>query len=152
VSFSCRTVIAAPPEVVFAAALSIDAHLAAMARSHVRAIAGVTTGRIGLGECVTWRARHFGVAWTMTSRITELDEPVRFVDEQQDGPFTRFRHEHLFTAVGDGTQMVDMVSFRAPAGAVGRIAERILLGRYLPRLIRQRNDHLKTSIETPRRR
>jgi len=148
VSFSCRTVIAAPPETVFGAALSIDAHLASMARSGERAVAGVTTGRIGLGECVTWRARHFGVPWTMTSRITEFDEPVRFVDEQQDGPFTRFRHEHSFTAAGAGTQMVDLVSFRAPGGPVGWIAERVLLGWYLRRLIRQRNDYLKTSIET----
>src|SRR5437667_12407456 len=32
-----------------------------------------------LGETVTWRARHFGVPWTVTSKITALDRPSRFV-------------------------------------------------------------------------
>jgi hypothetical protein len=61
VAFVHRTMIDAPPDVVFDLSLDIDAHLASMARSGERAIAGVTTGQIGLGEEVTWRARHFGI-------------------------------------------------------------------------------------------
>lgn len=61
---------------------------------------GVTAGRIGLGEEVTWRAVHFGLPFTMTSRVTELERPLRFVDEQVRGPFRSFRHEHRFEATG----------------------------------------------------
>lgn len=60
-----------------------------------RAISGVTSGLIGLGEEVTWRARHFGIPFTMTSKITALDGLRRFVDVQQRGPFHRFHHEHV---------------------------------------------------------
>ncbi len=139
--------IAASPDVVFALASNVDAHLHSMAGSRERAIAGVVAGPIGLGETVTWRARHFGVVWTMTSRITESEEPVRFVDEQVRGPFARFRHEHRFTAVDGGTEMVDDISFTAPLGPLGRLAEGLVLRRYLIRLIARRNRFLKATAE-----
>jgi ligand-binding SRPBCC domain-containing protein len=149
VAFSCRTLIDAVPETVFAMALSIDAHLGSMAESQEQAVGGVTRGRIGLGESVTWRARHFGVVWTMTSRITDLDEPNSFVDEQVGGPFKKFRHEHRFAPYGSGTEMLDEVAFQAPFGPVGRITERLVLGNYLKSLIEHRNTYLKIAIEHP---
>jgi hypothetical protein len=48
-------------------------------------IGGVTTGVMRLGDSVTWRARHFGVVFRMTSAITEYQPPSRFVDEQRGG-------------------------------------------------------------------
>jgi ligand-binding SRPBCC domain-containing protein len=147
VTFTLQTVVKAPPGRVFAASLSIDDHLASMATSGEQAIGGVTAGRIGLGQSVTWRARHFGISWTMTSQITELDEPNRFVDAQLRGPFKAFRHEHSFRPITDGTEMLDNITFRAPLGPLGWIAERVLLSWYLPHLIRQRNDYLMTSLE-----
>jgi hypothetical protein len=82
VEFSIQTEIAASLDAVWAASLSIDAHLESMSSSGERVVAGVSSGQIGLGETVTWRARHFGVMWTMTSQITELRWPEWFVDEQ----------------------------------------------------------------------
>ena len=149
VAFRSRTLIEAPPETVFAMALSIDAHLGSMAESHEEAVGGVTSGQIGLGETVTWRARHFGVTWTMTSKITALDAPVSFVDEQVGGPFRAFRHVHLFAPYGSGTEMLDEVSFTAPFGRLGRVAERLVLRRYLQGLIEHRNTYLKIVIEHP---
>jgi len=99
-------------------------------------------GQIALGEFVTWRARHFGRTWTMTSVITEWERPRRFVDEQRKGPFTSFRHEHVFTSVPNGTQMIDVVKFTAPFGPLGRLAERLVLDRYLRHLISVRNTFL----------
>ena len=57
------TDIRAPIERVFDLSLSIDMHKASMAGSGETAVAGVTSGLIGLGESVTWRARHFGVRY-----------------------------------------------------------------------------------------
>jgi ligand-binding SRPBCC domain-containing protein len=137
----------APADRVFAASLSIDDHLASMAASGEQAIAGVTEGRISLGQSVTWRARHFGIRWTMTSQITELEEPDRFVDEHLRGPFKAFRHEHSFRAAPGGTEMLDSITFEAPFGPLGWIAERVLLSWYLLHLMRQRNNYLKASLE-----
>jgi ligand-binding SRPBCC domain-containing protein len=142
VRFECTTHVHAPVDRVFDAALDIDLHIASMAGSGERAIAGVTSGLIGLNEEVTWRARHVGIRWTMTSRIVELERPRRFVDQQVRGPFARFRHEHLFREVGGGTEMRDRVVFAAPWGALGWAVERAVLARYVRGLIERRNGYL----------
>jgi ligand-binding SRPBCC domain-containing protein len=132
---------------VFDLSLDVDAHTASLAHSDERAVGGVTTGLIGLGEDVTWSATHFGIRFTMTSRVTDLDRPRRFVDQQVRGPFRRFDHEHVFESDGGGTVMIDRVSFDAPVGVIGRVVERLVLGRYLQQLIETRGRFLKTEAE-----
>ncbi|GAA1774434.1 SRPBCC family protein [Agromyces lapidis] len=147
VRFECRTLLDTDAPAAFDRSLDIDEHLASMAHSHERAVAGVTAGVIGLGDEVTWRARHFGVTWRMTSRITALDRSKAFVDEQVRGPFRSFRHEHRFEAVGAGrTLMIDEVVFEAPFGPIGRLAE-LVLGPYLRRLIERRNAYLAARVD-----
>ena len=131
-------------ERLFDASLDIDAHQASMETSGERAIAGVTSGRIGLGETVTWRARHFGIWFRMTSKITSLDAPHRFVDEQVAGPFRSFHHLHEFGRDSDETVMTDSITLASPI--FGVVAERLVLVPYLRRLIRQRNHYLVQSL------
>jgi ligand-binding SRPBCC domain-containing protein len=102
---------------------------------------------MGPGDTVTWRARHFGVVFRMTSAITEYEYPARFVDEQQQGPFRRWWHAHEFAATDGGTRMLDVVEFRSPLGLAGATADRLVLGHYMPRLLRQRNAWLKAVLE-----
>jgi ligand-binding SRPBCC domain-containing protein len=147
VQFECRTVIAASVETVFDLALDIDVHVRSQVNARERAVAGVTSGRIGLGEQVTWRATHFGVPFTMTSKITELQRPHRFVDEQIRGPFARFHHEHRFELVDGATLMTDRIEFDAPLGQLGRVVERLALARYLRTLIERRGVFVKREAE-----
>ena len=142
VYFECRTRTKMPKSELFDLARSIDAHKESMMQSHEKAIDGVTSGLISLGEEVTWRAWHFGVPLQMTSRITEMRIPDYFVDEQVRGPFRRFRHLHEFSQDAAGTTMVDRIEFAAPLGPIGRMAEKLVLGPYLQRLIEKRNRHL----------
>lgn len=146
VAFRVVTELDAPPERAFALSLDIGAHERSMAASSERAVDGTTSGTIGLGESVTWRARHFGIVWRMTSRITALEAPHRFVDEQVRGPFARFHHVHHFEPSARGTRMVDEIEFRAPLGPLGLLAEHLALARYLPRLIRERNASLAAEL------
>jgi ligand-binding SRPBCC domain-containing protein len=145
--FELTTFIGAPIDVVFDLARDIDAHQRGMARTNETAIGGTTTGLIGLGESVTWRARHLGVTWTLTSRITAFEPPERFVDEQSSGPFRSFRHEHRFESVPGGTRMLDDWRHEAPFGLLGSIVDRLVLGRYLRRELRIRNGALKHEAE-----
>jgi ligand-binding SRPBCC domain-containing protein len=137
-----------PREELFDLARSIDAHKDSMAQSREEAVAGVMSGLISLGQEVTWRAWHFGVPIRMTSRITEMQAPFYFVDEQAKGPFRRFRHVHEFTEDSGGTVMVDRIEFEAPFGPIGRLAEKLVLARYLQELIGQRNQHLAAGPRT----
>ncbi|WP_327092146.1 SRPBCC family protein [Nonomuraea sp. NBC_01738] len=148
--FEVVTLVHAPPELVFDVSLSVEAHIASMSASGERAVGGVTSGRLGPGDEVTWRARHFGVVWRLTSTISAYDRPSFFVDEQVAGPFRRWRHEHYFEAAGEGTLMRDVVDFAAPLGVLGRLAEVVVLRRYLTRLIVVRNRHLTERLEARR--
>lgn len=142
-----RTEIRADVATVFDLSRSIDVHLGSMGSSRERAVGGVTSGLIGLGEQVTWKATHFGLPFTMTSRITEMTVPERFVDAQVKGPFRSFRHEHRFEEQGGLTVMTDIIDFAAPLGPVGRMVERIGLERYMSNLIAERNRYLASAAE-----
>ena len=141
------TMIRATPERCFDCSRDLDLHQKSMAHTGERAVGGKTTGLIGLGEEVTWRATHFHIPFTMTSRVTEFDRPIRFVDEQTRGPFRRFRHEHVFRRSGEGTDMIDRLQFDAPLGPIGRLVERVLLASYLRRLIDERGHFIKVAAE-----
>ncbi|OUZ11749.1 cyclase [Aeromicrobium sp. PE09-221] len=140
--FRVQTLSARSAEALFDAALDIHAHTASQSRSRERVVSGPASGRLGLGDRVTWQARHFGLWWTMTAAVTEVEEPTRFVDEQVFGPFARFRHEHRFETVDGGTLMTDTIEFAAPFGLLGRMVAVLVLRPYLRRLILQRGEFL----------
>lgn len=137
----------ATPAECFDLSLSVDAHTGSMGRHRERATAGVTSGIMGPGDTVTWRATHFGLPFTMTAQVTEHERPHRFVDEQVSGPFQRWWHEHTFVEEDGGTRMTDMVELRAPLGPLGRVAETVLLTRYMTRLLERRNAWLRESLD-----
>lgn len=147
--FETQTQIDADPARCFDLSLSVDAHTTSMRSSGERAVAGVTTGQLAHGDTVTWRARHFGVWFRMTSAITVYDRPHQFVDEQVSGPFAAWRHEHRFEpAATGGTRMIDVVEFCSPVGPVGALVDRAFLSRYMAGLIEQRNTWLRQALES----
>src|SRR5687768_2999405 len=91
-----ETRITAPIEVVFDLARSIDLHKITTAHTNEEAVAGKTSGLIGLGESVTWKARHFGMSHLLTSEITSYERPHTFTDEMVKGPFKSMNHSHSF--------------------------------------------------------
>jgi len=142
VQIHLETEIAAPIERVFDLARDIDFHQRSMAHTGEHAVDGRTSGLIGLGETVTWRARHLGRTWGLTSKITAFEPPTRFVDEQASGPFAWFRHEHVFEAIPGGTRMIDDWQHAAPFGVIGKVVDRLVLGPLLARLLAGRNEAL----------
>ena len=140
------TDIAAPVERCFALSRSIDLHLESMVASKERVVGGVTSGLIGAGQEVSWQARHFGIQWHMTSRITAFEPPHRFVDEMVRGPFAVFRHEHRFEAHGGGTRMTDVVDVRLGWGPIGPVAD-LAAAAYLRRLLTIRNGVIRRKAE-----
>ncbi|HJQ35954.1 MAG TPA: SRPBCC family protein [Thermoanaerobaculia bacterium] len=142
-----ETWVAATPERCFDAARDLALHVRSMAHTGERAVAGRTSGLIELGEEVTWRARHFGVTQHFTSRITAFDRPHHFRDEMQRGAFRSFVHDHFFEVDGEGTKMIDTLVFAAPLGVLGRIAEKLVLRRYLTRLLADRAAVIKEDAE-----
>src|SRR5262245_20430073 len=128
-----ETKIKAAPAVCFDLTRSVELQLASTGDSDERAIAGVTTGLIGEGQEVTWSARHFGIRQELTSRITAFDPPHHFRDSLVRGAFARFDHDHYFEPHDGGTRMIDVFDYSAPLGLLGKLAELLVLTRYMRR-------------------
>ena len=112
-----------------------------------RAVEGVTFGKIGEGQTVTFEATHFLVRQRLTSRISEYNRPYLFVDEMMSGAFKSLKHEHHFVDLGIATWMQDVLYIEAPLGPLGWIAERLLLKPYMRNFVKSRNRELKRRIE-----
>ncbi|WP_272973536.1 SRPBCC family protein [Croceibacter atlanticus] len=143
-----HTEIKAEKEVVFDLSRSIDLHKISTEQTSEEAIAGKTSGLIGLHESVTWRAKHFGVYQNLTSKITKFDRPNYFVDEMVKGAFKGFVHEHHFSKIHSGTLMVDVFEYTSPLGILGNLADTLFLKNYMTALLTERNRVLKEFAES----
>jgi ligand-binding SRPBCC domain-containing protein len=146
------TPIRASIERCFDLARSVEVHLAGNIHYGEAAVAtaGVTSGLIGLGEHVTWRAKHFGIWHKLTSKITAMDRTRYFQDTMVQGTFRSMKHDHFFRSLSPGeTEMRDVFCFAAPLGILGRLAEIVVLRRYMQALLRERNDVIRKIAESP---
>ena len=142
------TDIDAPISRVFDLARSIELHTNSASKTRERAVAGVTSGLIGAGEQVTWRARHFGVWQSLTVQLDVFEPPTHFSDKMLRGVFHRMEHHHYFAASSRGTIMRDVFEFHSPWGILGRVADELVLKRYLRSFLIERNRLIKAAAES----
>lgn len=126
-----ETFINASPEVCFDLMRDIRIHTQTTSQTSEKAVAGVTDGKIGLGQTVTFEWTHFGRRQRLTVKVTEFEKPRLFVDEMTEGRFKAFKHIHEFTPENDGTRMRDTLEWTSPFGVLGRIVDKVLLERHL---------------------
>ncbi len=144
-----ETLVAAPPEAVYAALLDPAVHAqTSPGRERVVRVAphpqplsprGEWGGILELGDEVTFEARHFGVRQRLTARITLVDPPFAFEDTMVRSAFRRLWHRHEFHVELAGTRMVDLMEFASP---LGRLFDRLILAPYLRRFLVQRGETL----------
>jgi ligand-binding SRPBCC domain-containing protein len=145
------TVIDAPIERCFDLARSVEVHLAGNVHcgESAVALAGVTSGLVGMSQRVTWRAKHFGVWQQLTSEITAMEPPAYFQDAMIQGAFRFMKHDHFFRILSTGkTEMKDVFYFAAPLPVLGPLVEIVLLRRYMRNLLHERNVVLKQIAES----
>jgi len=142
------TFIEAPREIVFDLTRSIDVHLQSTPGTSERAVAGITSGLIKVGEAVTWEARHFGFTQRLTVQITKMNKPECFEDKMVSGAFRYMHHRHEFVENEGGTMMKDVFDFSAPLGTLGRLAESLFLAAYMRRLLLTRAAEIKRIAES----
>jgi hypothetical protein len=144
------TFIAATVDVVFDLSRHIGLHKESMQKFKEEAVAGTTSGLINKDETVTWRAKHLFKLRQLTSKITGMDKPSFFVDEQVKGDFKKMRHEHHFKPCDNGTIMIDLFHFESPYGAAGRWFNSLYLTGYIKRMLEGRNKTIKDIAEGER--
>lgn len=145
-----QTPIKATKYIVFDLSRSIDLQSKYVTNSNERAVAGRTSGLMGLDEKVTYRGKHLGVWQHLTSKITEFDRPHFFVDEMEKGAFESLRHEHHFIEMDEGTVMKDVFNFKTPLGILGKLANSLFLKTYMTNFLKNRNKIIKEFAENGR--
>jgi len=129
-----ETVIAAPRRTVF----EFFSDPRNLARITPRAlgfeIVDAPDRRLREGDRIRYRIRLLGISLPWVSRITEWRENTGFVDEQERGPYKRWRHEHTLFASNRGVLMRDRVEYELPFGALGRVVAGWWVRRNLERI------------------
>lgn len=133
---------------VFNLIRSIDLHIISTNKTNEKAIAGKTSGLIGLNETVTWRAKHLGITQKLTSKVTDYTFPTFFVDEMVKGAFKSFRHEHYLEQKEGVVIIKDVFKYIAPLGYLGKLADFLFLKKYMTNFLKDRNITIKNFAET----
>jgi hypothetical protein len=151
IRFEEITFIYAPIDRVFDLSRSVEVHLLANVHSNeqARAIGGVATGLVALGQQVTWRAKHFGFWHNLTSETTAMDAPTYFQVTMVKGIFRFMQADHRLRRLPSGvTELKDIFAIAAPLPILGPIAEALFLRRYMMALNRERNAVIKQLAES----
>jgi ligand-binding SRPBCC domain-containing protein len=79
-----------------------------------------------------------GIKVHWVTEITQVNEPLYFIDEQRFGPYALWHHQHHFKKVTGGVEMTDEVNYAVPLGLLGRLAHFIFVGREVNRIFEHR--------------
>jgi ligand-binding SRPBCC domain-containing protein len=146
ITVTVDTVIAAEQARCFDLARDLKVHCETAAWTRERIVAGPDR-LVEAGDVVTFEGVHFGIRQRLTARIVTMDFPRAFRDEMVSGAFRSITHIHEFEAADGGTRMRDTLIIVAPLGALGWIAERLFLARYMRDFLIRRNAALKRIAE-----
>jgi ligand-binding SRPBCC domain-containing protein len=72
-----------------------------------------------------------GIPIKWVTLISKVEEPHLFVDEQLQGPYSVWHHEHTFKEIEGGVEMHDRISYKIKFGIFGRIANALFVKRQL---------------------
>ena len=90
-------------------------------------------------------AGPIGVPWTLVHKNAE--DGTGFVDEQTDGPFVSWRHEHRFLSDGpERSVLEDRITYQLPFGAVGQLVAGRQFERRLDDLFRFRHERTQADL------
>lgn len=142
------TFIAAPIERVFDLSRHMALYKLLFQNRTEKFSSGAASTIVGKGETITVVSKHAGRARMSMIKITELQRPLIFTEEQVKGDLQNFRHEHHFKAVQNGTIIIDLVDFGAPKDFIGKIIGKFYFKQFLEELLRKRNELIRGYAET----
>ena len=79
---------------------------------------------------------------TWVTEITQVEEKKFFIDEQRVGPYQMWHHQHFFEKQYNGVLMKDIVTYKAPFGILGVLANSLFIKNKLDSIFRYRHQSL----------
>lgn len=84
-----------------------------------------------------------GIKTKWVTEITHVQDREYFVDEQRFGPYSLWHHKHFFKEIPGGVEMEDIVDYKLPFGALGRLVHPFLVSPKLNEIFDYRKRKLK---------
>jgi len=79
-----------------------------------------------------------GIPMSWLTEITQVKEGSFFIDEQRDGPYSIWHHQHFIEPHKDGVLMKDIVTYKLPLGILGRLAHFLFIKKQLKNIFNYR--------------
>ena len=96
------------------------------------------------GMIIEYQVRPIAnIPMTWVTEITQVEKPYFFIDEQREGPYAFWHHQHHFKSVNGGTEVTDLVHYKVPLGFLGRIFQPIFVEPQLNAIFKYRNEALE---------
>lgn len=78
----------------------------------------------------------FKLNWV--TEITHIKKNKYFIDEQRQGPYKMWHHEHILEETNDGIIMRDKLSYIPPFGIFGQILNKLFIQKQINRIFEYR--------------
>ncbi len=75
-----------------------------------------------------------GIPLYWMTEITHVKEKVFFIDEQRFGPYAFWHHQHHFKETANGVEMTDLLHYKVPLYALGRIANKLFVEKQVAKI------------------
>ena len=96
------------------------------------------------GMIITYKITPLlGIKMNWMTEITHVKEQEYFVDEQRFGPYALWHHQHHFKEIKGGVQMTDILNYAIPYGAIGRLANKVLVAKEIQKIFTYREKAIK---------
>lgn len=97
------------------------------------------------GMNIKYRVRPlFRIPLSWRTKIQGVEAPYKFTDEQLDGPFAKWEHEHAFVGTPYGIRVEDRVVYRLPFGLLGRLVHALVVRKRIEAIFDHREKALRT--------
>lgn len=95
------------------------------------------------GQVIQYIVRPvLGIPMHWMTEIKHVSEPYYFVDEQRNGPYKMWYHQHWIEEVEGGVIMKDQVNYALPLGILGRFAHWLFVKKKLEGIFSHRKEIL----------
>ncbi|MBI4854718.1 MAG: SRPBCC family protein [Acidobacteria bacterium] len=91
--------------------------------------------KIYSGLFISYNVKPFlGITMSWVTEILDVKEPYFFVDEQKLGPYSFWRHQHIFKEISNAIEVRDIVHYSLPLGILGDIVHKAFIRNQLKQI------------------
>lgn len=88
-----------------------------------------------------------GIRTQWVTEITHVRDRKFFVDEQRIGPYKMWHHQHILEPAGNKVLMKDIITYQPPMGALGAVANQLIIRPKLEKIFKYRKQAIEEHFE-----